>query len=564
MSELLTALSVIFIVAGALLLLANHYSLATVPFLILAGVIAGFFIETVVLLELAQWGIAFLVFVFGVQLDLGSIRTLARDTELATGVQLGAVGALGFGAGLAFGFDPLNALYLSVAAALSSTIVGAGLLQEEIRENLVYGRLANSTHFLQDLVAILIILVLSADALTADAISSSLGYGVVLLAAAYVINAYLFDYLTDLAEGSQELLMISAVSILIGFLAVTELVGISTVVGAFAAGLAIERDFTRNLGMLNGVESIKDFFAAVFFVTLGALVLIRTPDLTVLGVAFVLVVLTAVVKPAVTFIAFLREGYDARTAMLTSLSLDQVSEFALIIAIEALVAGLILPELFDAIILAAAVTMITASFTRRNDERIYRLLSRFDLFRSTYRKTDQRSRVDPSLSDHVVVVGYGRQGRRLTETCERRGIPYLVIENDPVMFEALEEEADHYVFGDAMDAYTWEKANADVASLIVSTVGQRRVSERVLSLEFDADVILRARTVGEANELLDRGAAYVNVPDLLAADRLLEHIDVLTDDPEYRDRLSEKHLEELDAFEEAGFTSLGENGEPIP
>jgi monovalent cation:H+ antiporter-2, CPA2 family len=412
-------------------------------------------------------------------------------------------------------------------------------------------------------VAILLILVLSADAPTADAISLSLGYGVVLLAGAYVINAYLFDYLIDLAEGSQELLMISAVSILIGFLAAVELVGVSTVVGAFAAGLAIKRDFTRNLGMLNGIESIKDFFAAVFFVTLGALVLLGTPDLTVLAAALVLVVLTAVVKPAVTFLVFLREGYDARTATLTSLSLDQVSEFALIIAIEAFIAGLILPELFDAIILAAAVTMITASYTRRHDERIYRVLNRLDLFRSTHRKTDQRSRVDPSPSDHVVVVGHGRQGRRLIETCERRGIPYVVIENDPAMFEALEESSNAYVFGDAMDAYIWEKANADAASLIVSTVDQRRVSEWLLDLGFDADVILRARTAEEASELLDRGATYVTVPDLLAADRLLEHIDVVAADVEYRERLRERHLQELNAFEEAGFTSLGEIGNSV-
>jgi monovalent cation:H+ antiporter-2, CPA2 family len=412
-------------------------------------------------------------------------------------------------------------------------------------------------------VAILLILVLSADAPTADAISLSLGYGVVLLAGAYVINAYLFDYLIDLAEGSQELLMISAVSILIGFLAAVELVGVSTVVGAFAAGLAIKRDFTRNLGMLNGIESIKDFFAAVFFVTLGALVLLGTPDLTVLAAALVLVVLTAVVKPAVTFLVFLREGYDARTATLTSLSLDQVSEFALIIAIEAFIAGLILPELFDAIILAAAVTMIIASYTRRHDERIYRVLNRLDLFRSTHRKTDQRSRVDPSPSDHVVVVGHGRQGRRLIETCERRGIPYVVIENDPAMFEALEESSNAYVFGDAMDAYIWEKANADAASLIVSTVDQRRVSEWLLDLGFDADVILRARTAEEASELLDRGATYVTVPDLLAADRLLEHIDVVAADVEYRERLRERHLQELNAFEEAGFTSLGEIGNSV-
>lgn len=562
MSDLLTALSVIFVVAGALLLVANHYSLATVPFLILAGIVAGFFIETVVLLELAQWGIAFLVFVFGVELDLGSIRTLAREVEITTTVQVASVGALGFGAGLALGFDATNALYLSIAAALSSTIVGAGLLQQEIRQNLVHGRLANSTHFVQDLLAILLILVLSADAPTADAISSSLGYGVVLLATAYATNVYLFERLSSLAEGSQELLMIAAVSILIAFLAIVEYVGISTVVGAFAAGLAIERDFTRNLGMLNGIESIKDFFAAVFFVALGALVLIRPPDLTVLATALVLVVLTAVVKPVMTFVAFLREGYDARTATLTSLSLDQISEFALIMAIEAFVAGLILPELFDAIILAAAVTMITASYTRRHDERIYRFLVRSGLPRTHHRKTDERSDVDPSPSDHVVVVGFGRQGRRLIETCERRDIEYVVIENDPAMFGALEERCERYVFGDAMDEYSWEKASAETASLIVSTVDQRRVSERILALDVDADVVLRARTAEEASELLDRGALYVTVPDLLAADRLLEHVDVVGDDVEYRERLRERHLERLDAFEEAGFTSLGEGTDP--
>lgn len=564
MSELLTALSVIFVIAGGLLLVANHYSLATVPFLILAGVIAGFFIDPPILLELAQWGIAFLVFVFGVELDLGSIRTLARDAEITTSVQVGVVGALGFAAGLGLGFDATNALYFSVAAALSSTIVGAGLLQAEIRQNLVYGRLANSMHFVQDLLAILLILLLSAETATADALTSSLGYGLVLLAAAYVINVYLFDHLSALAEGSQELLMITAVSILIGFLALTELVGISIVVGAFAAGLAIKRDFTRNLGMLNGIESIKDFFVAVFFVSLGALILLRPPDATVLAAALVLVFLTAVVKPAVTFLALLWEGYDARTATLTSLSLDQTSEFALIMAIEGFIAGLILPELFDAIILAAAVTMITASYTRRNDERLYGLLTRLGLPRASHRKTDQRSSVEPSISGHVIVVGYGRQGRRLVETCERRGIEYLVVENDPSMFASLEGECHSYVFGDAMDRYTWEKAEASSASLIVSTVDQRRVSDRILSLETDADAILRSRTADEASDLLDRGALYVNVPDLLAADRLLEHVAGVAEEPGYRERLRGQHLAELDAFEEAGFSSMSEDTDPVP
>ena len=557
MSELLTALALIFVVAGALLIVANHFSLPTVPFLLLAGLLAGPFIDPALLLELAQWGIAFLVFVFGVELDMRSIGTLVREAEVVAGVQLVVVGALGFAVGIALGFDELNALYLSIAAALSSTIVGAGLLQEEIRENLVYGRLAQSIHFVQDLVAIVLVLMLSAEVFTADAISAGIGYGVVLLAVAYVINAHLFTPVSRLADGSQELLMIGAISILIAFLAAAELAGISIVVGAFAAGLAIERDFTRNLGMLNGIESIKDFFVAVFFVTIGALVLIETPDLTVLATAGMLILITALVKPAITLVTILWQGYEARTATLTSVSLDQVSEFALIIAIEAFIVGLMAPELFQAVILAAAVTMVTASYTRRNDDRIYRLVSRTG-FRSPHVKTDERSRVEEGLSDHVVIVGYGRQARRLVETAETRSVPYVVIENDPGMLSPLQRNCRNFVFGDAMTEYTWEKARVERASLVVSTASQPRISEHLLSLETDADVILRARSIREASGLVERGALYVNVPDLLAADSLIEHVEEVAADPAARDRLRERHLDELREFERMGFASMSE------
>ncbi|WP_331233914.1 cation:proton antiporter domain-containing protein [Natronorarus salvus] len=557
MSELLTALALIFVVAGALLIVANHFSLPTVPFLLLAGLIAGPFIDPALLLELAQWGIAFLVFVFGVHLDLRSIGTLVREAEVVAGIGLLVVGVLGFAVGIALGYDELNALYFSITAALSSTIVGAGLLQEEIRENLVYGRLAQSIHFVQDLVAIVLVLMLSADAFTPDAISAGLGYGVMFLAVAYVINAHLFTPVSRLADGSQELLMIGSISILIAFLAAAELAGISIVVGAFAAGLAIERDFTRNLGMLNGIESIKDFFVAVFFVTIGALVLIETPDLTVLATAGMLILITALVKPAVTLATILWEGYESRTATLTSVSLDQVSEFALIIAIEAFVIGLMAPELFQAVILAAAVTMVTATYTRRHDDRIHDLVLRVG-FRSPHVKTDERSRVDETLSGHVVIVGYGRQARRLVETVEAGSVPYVVIENDPGMLSPLQRNCRNFVFGDAMSEYTWEKARVSEASLVVSTASQPRLSERVLSLEADADVILRARTVGEASALVERGALYVNVPDLLAADSLLDHVREVTEEPAARERLRRRHLDELLEFDRMGFASMSE------
>ena len=555
MTELLTAMGIIFVIAGVFLLGAHYFRLAIIPALILAGIVAGQFIQEDILLEIAQWGIAFLVFVYGVNLEFRDIRNVLRDSELAAFAQFAVIGTVGYGVGLLLGYDALNAAYLAVAAGLSSTIVGTASLQSEIRENLVYGRLANSIHFIQDLIAVLLILILAAETFTTEAVGQRLAIGVGLLVGAFVIGTYLFDYLLKLAKGSQELLLISSVSILIGFMAVSEFLGISIVVGAFAAGLAIKRDFTRNLGMLNGIQSIRDFFVAIFFVTVGALVAV--PTLEIALAALVLIVLTVLVKPLVIIATLLWEGYDTRAATFTSLSLDQVSEFALIIAIQALILDHLLRELFDAIVLAAAITMITSSFTRRHDDWIYRMLSELGLDKLHSGKTDNRSQIDSGLRDHVIIVGFGRIGRQLASQCEQIGREYVVIENDPARFEELQSSCTHFVFGDALHDYTWEKAQHESAQLIVSTVDTTYLSERILTLDTDAEMMLRSSNAEEARSQLQQGADYVIIPDLLATEQLTEHLkDVLAGDVD-REALREHHLKTLDEFEQAGFASLG-------
>ena len=555
MTELLTALGVMFVIAGVFLVGAHYLQLAIVPALILSGILAGQFIQEEILLEIAQWGIAFLVFVYAVNLEFSDIKTVLRDSELAAFAQFAVIGAVGYGAGLLLGYDALNAVYFAVAAGLSSTIVGTALLQSEIRENLVYGRLANSIHFVQDLIAVLLILILAADSFSAESVGQRLVIGIGLLVAAFVISTYLFEYLLKLAEDSQELLLISSVSILIGFMALSEFLGISIVVGAFAAGLAIKRDYSRNLGMLNGIQSIRDFFVAIFFVTVGALVAI--PSLEVALATLVLIVLTVIVKPAIIIGTLLWEGYDTRAATFTSLSLDQLSEFALIIAIQAFLLNHLVRELFDAIVLAAAITMVTSSLTRRHDAEIYRLLSKLGLKQFHGAKTDARSQVDDDLRDHVIIVGFGRIGRQLADQCEQLGRAYVVIENDPARLTELQDRCANFVFGDALHDYSWEKSQYERAGLIVSTAKTPYLSKRLLAHETDADIVLRSSNVDEARSQLSQGAAYVIVSDLLAVEQLTQHLkEVLSGDVD-RDVLREMHLESLDSFEESGFASLG-------
>lgn len=306
MADLLTTVSVLFIVAGPFLLVANRFKLPTVPLLIVAGLFSGIFVQEELTLELAQYGIALLVFWFGVKTELDSVRTVLKDSEVATLAQIVVVGSLGIGLGLVLGIPFQESIYLGIAAALSSTIVGAFLLQKEMQRNVVRGRLGESIHFVQDLIAVILLLVLGAGTFELDPIATQLGYGVLFLIGAAFVNRYIFDLLGRLAGGSSELMIVGAVSILVLFIGAARLTEVSIIVGAFAAGLAIRHDRERHLDLFNGIESIKDFFVAIFFLTIGALVALPTPETLLLAAG--LVVLTAVVKPAVTTVVLIYQG----------------------------------------------------------------------------------------------------------------------------------------------------------------------------------------------------------------------------------------------------------------
>jgi monovalent cation:H+ antiporter-2, CPA2 family len=551
MSDLLTTVSILFILAGPLLLVANRFSLPTVPFFVLAGITGGFFIDPDFVLELAQYGIALLVFTYAVRVDLDALQTVIVDGELIAFGQILILGSLGVVFGIALGVAPTEAIYFGIAAALSSTIVGTALLQREINMKLIRGRVARSIHFVQDLIAIVIVLILGAGALEGNYVATALIAGLALLLLAIIVNRYLFDLIGEIAGDSDELMILGVVSLLGVFVALSEYAGIPIAVGAFAAGLAVRHDPVEYLGLFNGLQSIRDFFVAIFFMTIGALVVLPFVELgwaesiDKLLLVGGLVLLTSVVKPMITTALLIRRGYEARSATLASISTDQVSEFALIIAIEALLLGALSQSVFDAIILAAAITMVTSSFTQRYDEEIYRALADRGVVTGRHKRIDEWSNMPSGLFDHVIIVGYGRQGRKLVETCEDLDYSYVVIENDPARRETVTTDCDAAVIGDAMEQYTWEKANANDARLIVSTIDSEPVSRRLLSFGLEADVTLRTGERTLALDFLEKGALYVSHDDLLAGQRLVQQLQVLIDGDLTREELREQQLTEL-------------------
>lgn len=542
MSELVPVLTAVFVFSSALLFLMKRFSHPSIPAYIIAGIGVGFFFDQAQILQLSQLGIAFLVFIFGLKTEPGRIKSVARESLVTTVIQLSVVGIAAYIFAQGIGLDPLNSLYLVIAASISSSLVGLELIENEIRIDLLHGRLSESIHLVQDLFAVLAVLVVSSTSLTFNAVSTQIlqGAGIVLLA--LLIRQFIFPYLARETGGSTELMMLVGLASLTGFLGLTEIIGVSLVVGAFAAGLSVAR-FPHNLEMLETMGSLKDFFSVLFFASLGAL--LSVPGVEALIIAAALTLSTVLLKPAVTIVLILINGYDRRTSYLTALTLDQVSEFSLIVAIQAFIAGTIAPGLFNAIIITATATMILSAYTSRHEEEIYSLVSRYSTIETTEAKLDEWTDVSESIEDHVILVGYDTQGKSIAEDLKDENEDFVVVENDPEKIIEARQNEDNYVFGDVMDDNTWKRALEERSRLVVSTVPQRKISLAILEREKPADKILRAKDVEEAAELLDSGALYVEVPDIIASEQLVDHFKGMIENEEYREELRRKNLLEL-------------------
>jgi CPA2 family monovalent cation:H+ antiporter-2 len=194
--------------------------------------------------------------------------------------------------------------------------------------------------------------------------------------------------------------------------------------------------------------------------------------------------------------------------------------------------------LLQSVILATAFTMALSSYTDRHEHFLY---EKFQYLFNSHEKIDSTVE-DPE--NHVILVGYDTQGRHILDEMKDEA-QVVVIEYDPEKIQAIEDRDADYVFGDVMHQKAWEQANYEEAELIVSTVPLRHVSDKIISLQTEADKILRTPDEEQAEQLLKEGATFVSVPKILASQRLAEHIEGVLNDQSYREELRRKNLLQL-------------------
>lgn len=487
MDDLFLALTFLFATAAIVLFMVHRLSLPVYPAYIVTGIIAGYVIDVDAFLDLAYLGVIFLVFFVGLHTRTEHLSRELPSITLISVIQIGVIAGTTVLAARFMGIGGQNAVLIAMAASLSSTLVDQDIVEKELQRNLLHGRIAEGFNILQDIAAILLLILFLEYPFTAGTVYEA-GVALGIIVAAFIARPLIPRILNTVTRKRPELLMISGLAALLATVAGFAHYGVSSIIGAYAVGVMFSEP-VRNADLRDALDPLRDFFVAFMFLFVGAL--LTVPGADTLVVAGVLILCSMVFVPVIVFLFLLWTGHDSRTAYLTASRLDQVSEFAVIAAILGFVAEVIPVYLFQGILLAFAVTLVTSALTARYADRIHEtLFAEHGVHESS--RTMERSHVVDDLENHIIVAGYGNTGKALVEHLSSEDTPLSIVavDYDPGANRVASEDGISHVFGDLLHAATWGRVNADRARLIVSTTPNPQVNRLIHDLDTDATKIV--------------------------------------------------------------------------
>jgi monovalent cation:H+ antiporter-2, CPA2 family len=514
---------------------------------LLAGVIIGpftpgFVADTKLASELAEIGVMLLMFGVGLHFSLGDLLAVRKVAVPGAIVQILAATALGFGVATWWGWGVAAALVFGLALSVASTVVLLRALESQGLLESFNGRIAVGWLVVEDLAMVLVLVLLPplAPVLTGTASADpqvllrSLGTTLLqvglFVALMLVVGRRLFPWVLWQVQrvGSRELFTLcvvaAAVSIAYG---ATMLFGVSFALGAFFAGMVLrESQFSHRAAE----ESLplRDAFAVLFFVSVGMLfdphVLVEQP-IRVLAVVGVIVLGKSIA--AALLVLLLR--YPLHTALTVSASLAQIGEFSFILLALGTSLGVVPAEAQSLVVAGALISIAINPLVFRAIGPLQRmLLARSQLARELAARDDPLAELpmttDPTfLSRQVVLVGYGRVGRKLAEGLLANQLPFVVAEQSRELVEELRARGILAVFGDAALPEVLVQAHVARARMLViatpDTLAARQMATHARLLHPGIEIIVRSHNAEEAQRLEQelRGRVFVGEHELALA-----------------------------------------------
>jgi Kef-type K+ transport system membrane component KefB/Trk K+ transport system NAD-binding subunit len=508
---------------------------------LITGILAGpsffGFIQSYHQIELlAHIGIALLLFIVGLKLDLNLIRSTG-PVALATGLgQIIFTSLIGFIIAVLLGMSYLSSAYVAVALTFSSTIIIVKLLSDKKEIDSLHGQIAIGFLIVQDIAAILALIGLttigSSSAENESAYFSTIIIvvkGLGLLAVVALLMKYVIPWLTRRLAYSMELLTLFAIAWAIFLGAGSELLGFSKEVGAFLAGVSLaSTDFRDSIGAR--LTGLRDFLLLFFFIDLGARLEWSTVG-SQLGTSIIFSLFVLIGNPLIVLVIMGVMGYRRRTSFLAGLTVAQISEFSLIVAALGLSIGHITNETVGLITLVGIVTIFMSTYMILYSGKLYNALSDYlKIFemRNPYREAAIDT-VKETPDVDVIMVGLGNYGSALAEYLLRRNKSILCVDFNPSVLDKCCKLGLYVLYGDMADPDIHEQLPLNKAKWVISSVRDKDLNMTLLkNLKKDAyagRVALTASNEEEARTLENAGANLIFRP---FADATEQAADALT------------------------------------
>ena len=519
--EYLRDLIVIFALAVGIVVIFSRLRLPAIVGFLFAGALAGpngfGVIEGLEQVRvLAEVGVALLLFTIGLELSLAHLNRLRRILLLGGGSQVLLTVLLVFLPGVAFGMAWQHAVFLGMLVALSSTAIVLKLLAERGEMDSLRGESALAILIFQDLCIVPMTLLtpfLAGNVFDPIELLYAVGKALAVVALAIFASRLVVPWVLNqvVATRNREIFLLTIILLCMGTAWVTAETGLSLALGAFLAGLVVsESEYSHQA--LGDILPLRNTFNGIFFISVGMLFSVQTfldsPVAMGLGVIGLVLAKASVILGTLVFL-----GYSIRIALPTGLGLSQVGEFSFVLAIAGVSSGVLSESLFQIFVGLAVLTMAATPLLWAIGNT---LAQRFSADLPAWGSPLLRENPEPlrqKLRDHVVIVGYGINGRNLARVMQSIEIPYVVVEMNAETVRMERKRGLPILYGDAATREVLEQAGIQRARVLVlaisDPVGSRHATDLARRLNPSLHIIVRTRYVREMESLFALGANEV-------------------------------------------------------
>ena len=467
---------------------------------------------------LAEIGVVLLLFTIGIEFSLRNLLQIRRSILIGGSLQVLLTVLVAFliarQAGQPFG----QSIFIGFLVSLSSTAIVLKLMQERAEVDSPHGRTALAILIFQDVIIVPMILITPLLAGTAGGFDESpfvlvaKGIGIILLVlvgAKWIVPRVLYQVART---RSRELFLLSIVAVCLAVAWLTSSVGLSLALGAFLAGLIIsESEYSHQA--FGNILPFRDLFISFFFVSIGMLLdlgfLVEQPVFIAL-IALGVLALKTVIAGFVTVLL----GSPLRTTILVGFALSQVGEFSFILSKTGVEHDLLGANVFQIFLAVSVLTMAATPFVIALAPGIADFILRLPLpgrlKAGSYPETERKV---TTKKDHLIIIGFGVNGRNVARVARAAGIPYVVIEMNPDTVKSEQARGEPIYYGDATQEAVLEHAHIKSAMVVMVAIADpaatRRITETSRRLNPKAHMIVRTRYLQEMKPLYELGATEV-------------------------------------------------------